>query len=298
MGINIGAVLAPLVVGLVGQVYGWHYGFGLAGFGMLIGIGTFLLGQQHLGQVGASPRAIQQKQAARATEPQKPFTKEEKDRLLVLTLSFIAVVIFFAAFEQAGGLMNLYTEKYTNRYVLGWEIPTSMFQALNPAFIIILGPIVAIIWIQLAKRYPQISSIYKMGVGNIIIGVGFLFMIGAALQKQSSPAGQSSLHWLVNAYLFHTIGELCLSPVSLSFITKVAPQRISASMMGTYFAVVGLANYLAAWLGKQSVSLGDLTIFQLVAGITILIGLPFILFNRQLMRLTHGAEEVNEENKD
>ena len=292
MGINLGALLSSLIVGFIGEVYGWHYGFSLSGFGMLIGLAVFMLGQKYLHNVGASPRVQEQRNPLENHLANQPFSKEDKDRLLVLVLSFIAVFIFFAAFEQAGGLMNLFTEKYTNRYIFGWQIPASMFQALNPAFILVLGPVVATSWTRIAKSNKQVSSIYKMGVGNIIVGIGFVFMIGAVLEKLHSSIGQTSMHWLINAYLFHTIGELCLSPVSLSFITKVSPKRISASMMGIFFAVVGMANYLAAWLGKTSVAWGELAIFQLIFGITIVIGLIFIVFNKQLMRLTHGAEET------
>jgi POT family proton-dependent oligopeptide transporter len=294
MGINIGALLCAVIVGYIGKRYGWHYGFGSAGFGMMIGIVTFLLGQRHLGNIGDNPRLQEVGPGLNFTLAKQPFSREDKDRLLVLALSFTAVFIFFAAFEQAGGLMNLFTEKYTNRYVLGWQIPASMFQGLNPAFVILLGPVVAIIWTLLAKRYNPLSSIFKMGLGNLIVGIGFLFMIGASLEKSRSGIEQSSLHWLISAYLFHTLGELCLSPVSLSFITKVSPKSISGSMMGTYFAVVGLANYLAAWLGKTSVAWGELTIFQLIFWITLVIGLVFIVFNKKLNQLTHGAEETIE----
>lgn len=289
MGINIGALLSSAIIGYIGETYGWHYGFSLAGIGMLIGLITFLLGQGYL------PNSdIQQRQPTiTPTDLDKQsFSHEEKDRLFVLTLSFIAVLIFFAAFEQAGGLMNLYTEKYTNRYIGGWEIPTSMFQAINPAFIMLLSPVIAMIWVRLSKSFPFIGATYKMGVGNILLGVGFLFMVGASLERTHSGIGQSSLHWLINAYLFHTIGELCLSPVALSFITKIAPPRIRASMIGSFFAVVGIANYLAAWLGKISVDWGEKTIFQWICWITLGTGLLFILFNKKLVRLTHGAEDA------
>ena len=120
-------------------------------------------------------------------------------------------------------------------------------------------------------------------------------MIGAVLQSQSSPTGQSDLHWLVNAYLLHTIGELCLSPVFLSFIAKVAPNRTKSSMMGLFFAVVGCAGWLSGLLGAQSVMLGELKVFKLIFCITVLMGLPFIIFNKHLMGLTHGsAQEATE----
>jgi len=286
MGINIGAVLASLVVGFVGEVYGWHYGFSLAGFGMLIGLMTFLAGQKYLGDLGQRPQPKPRTKAGHTVSTSKAFTSEEKERLFVLCVSLLAIFTFFAAFEQAGGSMNLYTEKHTNRFVLGWEVPASIFQALNPAFVIILGPVVAFLWHKLSQRYTHISSIYKIGVGNIIVGIGFLFMIGAVQQHQGSPTAHSDLHWLVNAYLFHTIGELCLSPVSLSFITKVAPERIKSSMMGVYFFAIGMA----CWLGGQIGALDYVTTFTMLVCLTVSLGLFFILFNRRLIELTHGCE--------
>jgi POT family proton-dependent oligopeptide transporter len=292
MGINIGGMLAAAIVGFVGEVYGWHYGFSLAGFGMLIGIITFLSGQKYLEGFGTKPhKRNKEAKAGNVATMRASFTKEEKDRLSVLFICLIAVCAFFVAFEQAGGLMNLYAKKYTNRYVFGWEIPASILQGLNPAFVILFGPIVAMLWAKLVKRYKHISSIYKMGVGNIIVGIGFLFMVGAALQRTNTLTAQSSLYWLVIAYLFNTIGELCLSPIFLAFITKVAPKRVRSSMMGIFFAVLGISGWLASNLGAQSVWLGDLTVFTLLFFITVLIGLPFIFFNRKLMRLTHGSEQ-------
>ncbi|OJW67239.1 MAG: MFS transporter [Candidatus Amoebophilus sp. 36-38] len=289
MGINLGGLLSSLAVGYVGQVHGWHYGFGLAGVCMLFGIVIFLAGQRYLAGVGVTTKADLKKTAVKTSIDKTPFTKEEKDRIWALVISFIAIFTFFMAFEQAGGLMNLYAENYTNRYILGWEVPASMFQAVNPIFIVLLGPIVEFIWLKIASRYT-ISSFYKLGIGNVMVGVGFLFMVGAALQRQIPGIEKASLHWLINAYLFHTIGELCLSPVSLSFVTKLAPQRIGASIMGIYFAAIGFSQYLAAWIGKQSENMGDLAVFQLIFWICVIVGLPFIIFNKKLMKLIHGAE--------
>jgi POT family proton-dependent oligopeptide transporter len=290
MGINLGALLSGLVIGGIGQVYGWHYGFGLAGVGMLLGIFLFLGGQKYLANVATGPQASTVSSKAQKTNSKQPFTKEEKDRLLALIVSFIAIFSFFVAFEQAGGLMSLYTEKYTDRHIFGWEVPASMFQSVNSFFIIILGPIVSLIWNWLGKRFNHISAFYKLGIGNIVVGVGFLFMVGAAMQLQIPGVTKSSMHWLINAYLFHTIGELCLSPVSLSFVTKLAPQRVSASIMGMYFAMIGFSQYLAAWIGQQSVNWGELAVFQFIFWMTLAVGLPFLIFNKQLMKLVHGAE--------
>lgn len=191
--------------------------------------------------------------------------------------------------------MSLYIQKYTNRCLGGFEIPASVFQSLNPIFVILMGPVVALVWLKLEKAYPRISSVYKMGVGNVIVGLGFLFMIGAVLQRQGSPTNQSSMHWIIFTYLFHTVGELCLSPVSLSFVTKVAPQRVKASMMGIYFATIGIAGFISGELGQLSSSWGELFIFEVIAAFTILLGLPFIIFNKPLMKLSHGSDKVTAE---
>lgn len=293
VGINIGALLAPIVIGTIGEIYGWHYGFGLAGLGVLIGLLTFSLGKRHLGTAGQKPQCSNKLRTSQQSLLERGFTKKEYDRLLVLALCFIAVFAFFIAFDQAGGMMNLYTESYIDRHVFGWQIPTSIFQSVNPAFVILLGPIVPLVWARLARGPKPINAIFKMGVGNIIIGIGFLFMIGAALERHSSPVDKASLHWLINAYLFHTLGELCLTPIALSFITKVAPERMRSSMMGLFFATIGISGWVGSKLGAQTASLGDITVFKLIFIITVLLGIPFILFNRRLMTLTHGsAEEV------
>ena len=289
MGINVGALGSGVIVGYVGEVIGWHYGFALAGIGMLAGQAVYLWGQKHLGTAGLLDRS-QSAKDAKAAAPAQPLTPVERDRILVLLISFLIVIVFWAAFEQAGGLMSLYTKSYTNRVVLGWEIPTSWFQSLNPAFIILLAPGVAWIWVKLGKRDP--SSIYKMGLGTVILGTGFLLMVGASLQR-TETGGSSHIMWLVGAYFLHTVGELCLSPVALSFITKMAPARIGSLMMGIYFAATGLASKFAAMLGELAQSLGELAIFGGIAGFTIVLGLLLMALTKIINRLAHAeAEEM------
>ncbi|SHJ05014.1 peptide MFS transporter [Algibacter luteus] len=212
-----------------------------------------------------------------------------KDRFLVLLLSFIMVIIFWGAFEQAGGLMNLYTETNTNRMLFGWEIPTVMFQSLNAGFIIIFATGVASVWAKRKLKGKEASSLFKMALGIIIMGFGFLFMVFAAMEFDKS--GTSSMIWLVLAYLFHTIGELCISPVALSFITKLAPVKYASLMMGVYFAATGLGNKVAGIVGESASEFGELTIFSGIVIFTVIIGLLFILILKPLKRLTHGAEE-------
>jgi POT family proton-dependent oligopeptide transporter len=295
MGINLGAFFSGLVVGYVGEVYGWHYGFSLAGIGMLIGQITFIYGQKYLTEVG---NLIKKEQIKK--EDKVPLTKIEKDRLFVLGVSFITVLTFWMAFEQAGGFMNIYTMEYTNRDFFGWEIPTSWFQSLNPFFIISLGGVVSSILTKLALKGKNPSGILKMGIGNILLGIGFLFMVFAALQKQVSETGEiiqkSHYMWLVLAYLLHTLGELLISPVALSYITKLSPQKYVASIMGIYFAITGFANKLAAEIGKQSEKMGDFAIFMFLFIFPIFVGLILIMLSKKLNKLTHGAEDLEIKN--
>src|SRR5690606_24124465 len=212
-----------------------------------------------------------------------------KDRFLILLLSFIMVVIFWGAFEQAGGLMNLYTDTKTNRMLLGWEVPTVMFQSLNAAFIILFATVVASIWARRKLKGKEASSLFKMAIGIIIMGFGFLFMVFAAMEFQRS--GSSSMIWLILAYFFHTMGELCLSPVALSFITKLAPVKYASLMMGVYFAASGLGNKVAGIIGESASHYGDYAVFFGILIFTVLIGVLFILILKPLKRLTHGAED-------
>ncbi|MDG1730607.1 MAG: peptide MFS transporter [Algibacter sp.] len=217
-------------------------------------------------------------------------TQVFKDRFLVLLLSFIMVIIFWGAFEQAGGLMNLYTETNTNRMLFGWEVPTVMFQSLNAGFIILFATLVASIWAKRKLKGKEASSLFKMALGIIIMGFGFLFMVFAAMEFEKS--GTSSMTWLVLAYLFHTIGELCISPVALSFITKLAPVKYASLMMGVYFAATGLGNKVAGIIGESASEFGELTIFLGIVIFTVIIGVLFIIILKPLKRLTHGAEET------
>lgn len=216
-------------------------------------------------------------------------SKIQKDRFLVLLLSFFIVIVFWGAFEQAGGLMSTYTETKTDRMLFGWEVPTPMFQGLNAGFILLFAVWVANIWAKRKLKGKEASALFKMAMGTIIMGLGFVFMVFAV--KDYNTYGKSSMIWLVLAYLFHTIGELSSSPVSLSFITKLAPVRYASLMMGVYFAATGLGGKVAGILGESSSDLGEYTIFAGITVFTVLFGLLVILLLKPLKRLTHGAED-------
>ncbi|WP_244526210.1 peptide MFS transporter [Lishizhenia tianjinensis] len=341
IGINLGALLSSLIVGYVGETIGWHYGFGLAGIGMLLGQVIYMAGQKHLAQVG---NLVKEDKTSSSEETEdasnllktmvkhpwmlilaaisvpagifvgmqvnstlgfflavllflfaffgamfKDLTKIQKDRVMVIFISFLIVVVFWGAFEQAGGLMNIYTMEKTNRVLFGFEIPASVFQSVNALFIIIFGTLVASFWAKRKLKSKESSSLFKMAVGTIIMGAGFLFMTGATAQYEAT--GSSAMYWLIFAYLFHTIGELCASPVALSFITKLAPVKYASIMMGTYFAMTGFGNKLAGFLGESASDLGEYTIFTGIAVFCAIFGFLIIALKKRLKQLTHGAED-------
>jgi len=215
--------------------------------------------------------------------------KVEKDRILVTYLSFLIIIVFWGSFEQAGGLLNVYAKQKTDLLIGNFLVPASWFQSVNAIFILIFATIVGSFWVWWRNRKRESSSLFKMAIGVIIMGWGFFFMSAASMQYEAE--GLSSMHWLVLAYLFHTIGELCASPVALSFITKLAPDRWMAFMMGAYFAATGLGNKVAGLLGESATEIGEFKIFTGIAVFCTIFGLLVLLIIKPLKRLTHKAEE-------
>lgn len=339
MGINLGAVLSALIVGYVGETYGWHYGFGLAGIGMLFGQIQFIWGGKYLIGIGDKNQEQQnsQDQADHFSRLLKNplslvvtatifafgiytivFTsllfgilllfasiflgfginvykyeldEKERDRIIVLLVSFLMVIAFWGAFEQAGGLMNLYTDQKTDRSVFGlFEMTAAQFQFFNPGFIILLGVPIAIYWAARRIKGKEESAIFKMAVGNMIMGMGFVLMVGAT--KQAVDGNLASMWWIVGAYLLHTIGELCSSPVALSFVTKLAPVKYGSIMMGLYFAMTGMGNKVAGLLGESASTFGEMEVFAGIGIFSVLFGLLLMVFLKKLKKLTHGAEDI------
>jgi len=212
----------------------------------------------------------------------------EKDRILVTYLSFLIIIVFWGSFEQAGGLLNVYAKQKTDLLIGNFLVPASWFQSVNAIFILIFATVVGSFWVWWKNRKKESSSLFKMAIGVIIMGWGFFFMSAASLQYDAE--GLSSMHWLVLAYLFHTIGELCASPVALSFITKLAPDRWMAFMMGAYFAATGLGNKVAGLLGESATEIGEFAIFTGIAVFCTIFGLLVLLIIKPLKRLTHNAE--------
>ena len=289
IGINIGAVLAPLIVGYFGEKVDWHLGFSLAGFGMILGQVVFVFFKDHLKGIGDLLKDSKE----HAHLINQPLTKIEKDRMTVMFISFLIVMVFWAAYEQAGGLMNLYARDKIDRVVMGFEIPASFFQSLHALYVVILGAPMAYFWVQWRKMGKESSSVFKMGIGSIIMSLGFVALMGAAYDVSESALNKAPVYWLFLSYFLHVIAELSISPVALSFITKLAPLKYASLMMGSYFAITGLGNKLAGLLGEAAEEAGEMAIFTGISVFTFLLGVLILLFVKKLKALAHGAEEVS-----
>ena len=287
MGINIGAFLSAIIIGGIGEVYGWHYGFGLAGIGMLLGQLVFMWGQKYLVGVGDF---IGTQDNPDNEKMNKPLTNVEKDRVKVLLLSFLIVVVFWGAFEQAGGLMNIYAFEKTNRFIesISFEVPATWFQSLNAGFIVLFAVAVGKFWSWWSSLGKESSLLFQMAVGVIIMALGFAVMSEAALEFERN--GSSAMYYLVLAYLLHTLGELCTSPTAMALITKLAPVKYASIMMGTYFACTGFGNKLAASLGEWAQTAGEYEIFLGIFIFCTIFGLLVIMLMKPLKRLTHGLD--------
>ena len=344
MGINIGAFSASLLCGWLGQTYGWSYGFGAAGIGMLLGLIIFLWGQKYL-QGLAEPPSNKYMQTSFGLSYEKwayisgiaivlvswflvqnqqvvqnllsgfgaifiaawllyalfKCPPQERDRLIAVGVLILFSLIFWALFEQAGSSLNILTDRGVDRTVFGYEVPASMFQSLNAGFIFTIAPLFALLWISLAKRGIEPSTPIKFAMGLIFVGLGFLVLV---FGMQSSSGIQTGLIWIVLIYLLHTIGELCLSPVGLSSVTKLSPQRIVGFMMGMWFFASAAGNFVAGKIA-QATSSGDagiagetfsmsqkiafIDVYTSVGLMAVGCGVFLMIITPVLKRLMHGA---------
>lgn len=253
-GINLGAVLAPLVCGFLAesQIFknflaargfdpngSWHWGFGAAGVGMTLGLIVFLLHRQRLARVGGG---LRKRKDALDSVPKKPLTRAEWKRVAAIFIFFLFTILFWAAYEQKGASLNLFAKNLVRREVGGWEYPASWMQSLTAFFVLLLAPLFAWLWIRMGKRQP--SSPVKFTFGLIFIGLGYLLMVPASWLTAN---GKISPFWLVGLYFLEVIGEMCLSPVGLSTVTKLAPAKLLGIMMGVWFLAAALGNKLAGF---------------------------------------------------
>ena len=283
-----GAVfIAPIVCGSVAAFYGYRVGFMVASVAVVISmISYWILGSRILGTVGKEPKA---KQRIINNVEVLPLTKEEKDRISVIFVLLFFVTFFWAGFEQAGSSLTLFTDKFIDRTVLGFEIQTPWFQSVNPFLVLILGFPFSYLWIKLSKIGKNPSTPIKMGIGMVLLGIGFLFMLGAVAQLNAG-APKASMLWLMLAYLFHTFGELMLSPIGLSMVTKLAPAHMVSMFMGVWFLSTFMAHLIGGVIASFIDQLGAGVIFGGVAGFVIVLGFVVFLISRRLLNMMHGRD--------
>ena len=294
MGINLGSFLSSIFCGYLGIVYGWKYGFGLAGIGMLLGLLVFIWGQKHLGGRAEPPHPAKLKKSVLGPINVEwmcylvgvaiiavsmllvmnsdlipdwfvlslgiavfiflvgySFTKlhgEERSRMWAAIYFVLAQIPFWALFEQAGSSLNLFTDRLVDRTMFGWSVPAPVFQSLNAGFIFLFAPLIAWMWIALAKRGREPSTPVKFSLGVFGVGLGFLALVAG--MKASGSAGMTAVYFIFLIYWIHTMSELMLSPVGLSAVTKMAPARVVGMAMGAWFLYSGLSNYLAGVIAR------------------------------------------------
>ena len=344
MGINIGAFTATLLCGYLGEEVGWAYGFGAAGIGMLFGLIIFLWGQKYLEGLAEPPSNKYREKMNGISYENWAYisgifmvvvtwflvqnsqlvgqllggfgaifigawllyalfrcTPDERDRLIVVGILILFSLIFWALFVQAGSSLNILTDRGVNRVIFGWEVPASMFQSLNAGFIFTIAPLFAMLWIALAKRNMEPSTPIKFSIGIIFVGLGFLALVYG---MGSSEGLQTGIFWIILIYLLHTLGELCLSPVGLSSVTKLSPQRIVGFMMGMWFFASAAGNYVAGLIARATAagsSEASSDVFNLaqkqsfmdvytdVGWMAIFCGIFLALITPLLKKLMHGS---------
>jgi POT family proton-dependent oligopeptide transporter len=290
MGINLGAMLAPIVCGYIGQRINWHMGFAAAGVGMLLGLVQFTVHRQRLARVGERPvqTSVATPAGALPEAPGKqPLTRQEKRRLAVVFMLYFFSIIFWMAFEQSGSSFALFAQNHTRTELFGFNFPSSWLQSVNSIFILLLAPVFSLLWLKMKDRQP--TSPVKFAFGLFFVGVGMTVIAFAASMIGS---GKVSPLWLITVFFIHTIGELCLSPVGLSTVSKLAPVRMVGLMMGLWFLATSIGNYLAGQVagfyqddgGVLFRLFGSLAIATIIGAIALALLLPFV------RRLTESSQ--------
>jgi POT family proton-dependent oligopeptide transporter len=283
MGINLGAFFSPLVCGTLGQKIGWHYGFAAAGVGMIAGLCIYHFGKHLLPQ-----DRIMKKAALQAEAADQKITSTEWKAIGALVFLCMVNIVFWAVYEQQGNTLQLWADANTRWRFFGFNVPSSWYQSFNPAFIFLFAPFMDKFWGWQNKRGAEPSSVTKMGIGCVLLGGAFLIMIAAS--KIVGPAEQGSLLWLVTTTWLFTMGELYLSPIGLSLVTKVAPARMVSMLMGMWFLSSFFGNYLSGFIGGFYEMMNKDAFFTLLLALGVGAGLIFFAANKPLRRtIGHGV---------
>jgi POT family proton-dependent oligopeptide transporter len=296
MGINLGAFIGPLIAGALAQRVDWHLGFACAGVGMTLGLIQYVLGRERL-------RPALDRVAARARPEAGPvaaatgsqgserammgFTPLEWKRITAVFVFFVFAAVFWGAYEQAASTLNLFADKYADRTVFGWSVPSSWFVAIQAMFVILLAPVFAWLWVRLGPREPATPT--KFALGLFFAGLSFVLLLPAGAMAQNGTGVLVSSWWLIGAYFLQVVGELCLSPVGNSVVTKLAPPRIVGMMMGVWFLSIAVGNKLAGWVAGLSASVPLTTLFGAMAAVALGSAVVLMVINRPVRGLMGGV---------
>jgi POT family proton-dependent oligopeptide transporter len=322
MGINLGALISPFICGFLGQRVGWHWGFGAAGVGMTFGVAQYVLGQERLRNAGLlkeRPAELGKKWAKLsacvlvlgvglyylwdvrdrivlagtvvlfAWLLRQATSTVERKRLGAIMVLFVFAILFWVGFEQAGSSLTLFADQLTNNSVLGFEFPSSWYQSVEPFFVIVFAPFFAWLWVFLGRRSAEPSSPAKFAYGLLFLGVGFL-PVAFAAHLYDQGGLKVSPWWLILLYLFHAFGELSLSPVGLSAVTKLAPVRVVGLMMGVWFLALSLGNFFGGQVAGFFGSFPLPKLFGAVSLATIASGLVMALLVKPIRSLMGGVQ--------
>lgn len=278
MGINLGAFFAPLMIGYLAQGQSfknflssmgiapekaWHFGFGAAGVGMILGLIVFLLSRRTLAHVGTQVKKRTNEKSANVSA-NEPLTASDWKRISAIIIFFLFTMLFWAAYEQKGASLNLFARDLVQTEAFGFKFPSSWLQSCTPIFVILLAPLFSLIWVRMKDRQP--SSPVKFTLGLVFIGLAYLLLVPAsALTAQ----GKISFMWLVGLYFLEVCGEMCLSPVGLSTVTKLAPVKLVGIMMGVWFLAAAFGNKLSGYLSGFYVKDNSGQLVKLYLGIAI-----------------------------
>jgi len=280
MGINLGAFICNLICGTLAALYGWRWGFFAAGVGMCLGLVVQALGQRFLAPDTLQARQASALGAARPAEPHPPLTQDEWRRVWALVILCMLNIVFWAVYEQQGNTMQTWADEKTIWPMIGsFQIPATWFQSVNPLCIFLFAPFLDIFWRWQARRNQEPSSVAKMAIGSVILGLSFIVMI---LGVQAVGDGRGSWFWPVFCTVLLTVGELYLSPIGLSLVTKVSPRHIISMMMGMWFLSSFFGNILSGYIGQLYTVIPKESFFMLLLALGCGTGLAIWLFNRPL----------------
>lgn len=274
MGINLGAILSPLICGTLGQKVGWHWGFGAAGVGMLVSLAIYHFGGKHLPET-EHKKSIKEVETA----AHKPMTREEWTRTIALTFLCMVTIFFWGVYEQQGNTMQLWADQQTDWNFFGWEIPSTWYQSFNPLVIILFAPLLDRFWAWQAKHGKAPSTVTKMALGCVLGAVALVVMYFAA---KIVGGGQGSVMWLLGSTFLLTMAELYISPIGLSVVTKVSPAKIVSMMMGVWFLAAFFGNYVAGYVGMFYETMGKDQFWLLLAVLSLIPGLMFFACHKFL----------------